>query len=341
MKIFIIHKGMDIDYAFLFKKELEQNTGSEVLVLENTNKFWKLEAAKLIKKAQLVLFVVGPEAYKSPYIGWELKHAIKKNKQIFCLNLAKYESIRGEIEGYRNDTDPVQKEKAKRYRELEQRADQISAEPFPDHDALKYNNRFTKEFVLSSQVKKAFRLSDVEDAIQRFNNGEYDIFNKAFDDMNEAQLLEQNKIYLNTSETLVARRQSVNNFYISVNAAMITVSSAVTALVNSSDAKLIVICCVALMGILLDISWIKLLEAYGILNSSKMKIIRLIERRLPVSLYDKEWDVMSDKLNSRKYISFTDSEKRIPKLFMIIYGLMLLFLIVYLILKFAFHITLF
>ena len=80
MKIFIIHKGMDADYAYLFKNILTQDTGSDVLVLENAGRLWKIEAAKLIDSAQLILFIVGPESSKSPYIGWELKKAISKGK---------------------------------------------------------------------------------------------------------------------------------------------------------------------------------------------------------------------------------------------------------------------
>lgn len=45
----------------------------------------------------------------------------------------------------------------------------------------------------------------------------------------------------------------------------------------------------------------------------------MLEERLPARLYENEWAVMSDKLNNKKYVSFTDREKRIPKLFLAIY----------------------
>ena len=38
---------------------------------------------------------------------------------------------------------------------------------------------------------------------------------------------------------------------------------------------------------------------------------------------------MSDKLNNKKYVSFTDSEKRIPKLFLCLYALILTGIIVF------------
>ena len=64
----------------------------------------------------------------------------------------------------------------------------------------------------------------------------------------------------------------------------------------------------------------ELLASYGDLNSSKMKIISYIERQLPASLYDAEWAALSDKLNKRKYVSFTNSEKKVPLLFIIVYA---------------------
>lgn len=63
----------------------------------------------------------------------------------------------------------------------------------------------------------------------------------------------------------------------------------------------------------------RIISAYGDLNSSKMKIISHIEKQLPASLYDAEWAALSDKLNKRKYVSFTNSEKRVPHLFIIVY----------------------
>ena len=60
-----------------------------------------------------------------------------------------------------------------------------------------------------------------------------------------------------------------------------------------------------------------------------MKVISLIEEKMPVALYDVEWQVMSDKLNNKKYVSFTNSEKRIPKIFLIVYVLVIIFTGVY------------
>lgn len=323
MKVFIIHKSMDADFAYLFKEIIANETGSEVLVLENAGKFWKFEAAKLINQAQLVLFIVGPKSSESPYIGWELKKTIAKEKQIFYIDIYKYESIRDKIDGFNNLTI---KEKNKCVNLLMDIDKNLNAKKDPNieyeyskHEALKTKNKFTKEFVIDSRVKKQNSLANIISAINKYNSGDYEIFNYGFDNMNDQQLFEQYKMYLNTSEALVARRQSVSTFYLSANSALITICSIIFALFDGLPKKLMIAIVVSFVGILMDYSWIRILESYGVLNASKMKIISIIEKKMPVSLYDKEWDVMSDKLNGKKYISFTDSEKRIPNMFIAIY----------------------
>ena len=42
---------------------------------------------------------------------------------------------------------------------------------------------------------------------------------------------------------------------------------------------------------------------------------------------------MSDKLNNKKYVSFTRSEKRIPKIFACVYSIIIIAVIVYSIIK--------
>lgn len=58
-----------------------------------------------------------------------------------------------------------------------------------------------------------------------------------------------------------------------------------------------------------------------------MKIISRIEKQLPLSLFDAEWAALSDKLNKKKYVSFTESEQIIPRLFGLLYLLVIIFII--------------
>ena len=84
----------------------------------------------------------------------------------------------------------------------------------------------------------------------------------------------------------------------------------------------------SVVGVVLSIAWIKMLIAYGNLNGSKMKIISSIEKQLPASLYDAEWAALSDKLNKKRYVSFTDNEKQVPIIFIMIYSAIFIMLMI-------------
>ncbi len=288
MNIFIVHSGADRTDADKIKKQIEANCSKQanVLILENGGRFWKIEALKLIKKSQMVIFLVGKNSHKSPNISWELKKAIKYNKYVVVHKL-----------------DP---------------ANEIS-------DVLYKKDSFSKRNYLNASEAG---IATICKKISSYETGDYNIFNDTTENLNKEELLEQYKIFLQTSEDLVTRRQNVNSFYITINAALFTLFSVCISISDSFLSKIIIALLLLSIGIILDISWLKILEAYGILNGSKMKVISIIEKQLPASLYDSEWVVMSDKLNSKKYVSFTDNEKKIPKLFIALYILLTLLLII-------------
>ncbi|MGN1102873.1 MAG: TIR domain-containing protein [Huintestinicola sp.] len=182
--------------------------------------------------------------------------------------------------------------------------------------ALFRDNTFTREKQITGETKN---IDEVINVINTYSNGDYALFNTDADNLDYNALIEQYKVFLQTSETLVERRQGVNNFYISVNSALVAAFSIISAIGQDMLAKCFIGIVFSCIGIILCLSWIRILNSYGLLNASKMKIISLIEKRLPASLYDAEWRAQSDKLNSRPYVSFTECETRIPKIFICVY----------------------
>lgn len=254
---------------------------------------WKKVAKACIKKAQVVIVVVGEDiAAKEKTIGYEVGLADKYNKLIM-FHKVKENTV---LPAFLTKKDP-----------------------------------FTG---INRPLSMNYSLDQIYNRIRDYDIGYYNIFS---DDKYKEQepdkevlgkIMEQYKMYQKTSEDLVSRRQSVSSFYITVNSALITVSGIMLNLVDFPS-NVVVIILIAIVGIILDFSWIHILDAYGLLNSAKMKVIRMMEKELPISLYDTEWAVMSDKLNQKKYVSFTDSEKRVPRMFAGVYALVLIGVILY------------
>lgn len=189
------------------------------------------------------------------------------------------------------------------------------------HKALTAIDAFTDE---AYQYDKVVTLPEVAAVIRGYEEGDYHIFNTSDEELDQKLLLEQYKLFLATSESVVDRRQGMNNFYITVNSTLLAFYGAILALSLDLLLKLAIGMLFSVVGIVLTFSWIRLLSSYGNLNGSKMKIISAIERKLPASLYDAEWAALSDRLNKKRYVSFSTSEKMTPRLFCMAYALLAL-----------------
>lgn len=278
MDVFVIHSGSDKGAVSEKIKELKHLSHDfNPLILNDGGFFWKVDAAKKIKKSQMVVFFIGENSHKSPYIAWEIHTAIKFEKPIYTIKLD---------------------------------------EKYKSHEALEIADPFSNE---TKPYDKPIDFDKLIGLIEKHSSGDYKVFNQCVENIDKSILLEQYKIFLQTSEDLVSRRQNVNSFYISINSALVAVFGALLALDMSPFYKCLISFILAVVGIILSVSWVKILISYGDLNSSKMKIISHIEKQLPASLYDAEWAALSDRLNKRKYVSFTNSEKRVPHLFIIVY----------------------
>ena len=347
VNVFIVHSSSDKDYVknkiipFLTDKidengketEAKEESSANILILESENQeknenanagdntnnssdvtsdtnsskgfkkdakhkfLWKFEAHKKIKQAQVVVVVVGADSAdekKKKTMGWEVSQALKYNKQIMIVNPNDYK-----LPPYLNREDP-------------------------------YTNQI-------KPIAVQYTLTEIKERIENFSKGYYNIFSPKYNNPEELsehieELMEQYKIFQRTSEDLITRRQAVNSFYISVNSALVALVGIVMGWVES-PAKTYIIAFMSLTGVILSFSWSSLLDSYGMLNSAKMKVLNLIEEQLPIALYDVEWKVMSDKLNNKKYVSFTNSEKRIPKIFAAVYLVIILALMVYFVLN--------
>ena len=272
MNIFIIHSGLDYTKADSVKNELKDNCKRANVLLLEYRKLWKPEAKKLMKDAQIILFIVGKESYLSRNINWELKKALKMDKGIVIYKL------------------------------------------YPEcklNKSLMVKDPFTKEEkCIAEEVKNTEELIKI---INSYENDEYiSLLNENVENDN---LFEQYKMFAETSEALVDRRQTVNSFYITANTALMTIAATAFSLNTDWLIRLIITIALTVPGILLNVSWRRILESYGLINKSKMKILGMLEKKLSASLYDAEWQAMSHKYNKSQYISFTDSEKGIPRIF--------------------------
>lgn len=135
-------------------------------------------------------------------------------------------------------------------------------------------------------------------------------------------LLEQYKLYLSSVEKISDRRQNANNYFITVNTVLISIlglSFKSTLFENNPWIKALI----AFVGIVICIIFWYLLRAYKQLNTGKFAVIHEIEKRLPLSLFGHEWDILGQGKDTKKYYPFSHIELLIPWVFGIIYALLI------------------
>ncbi len=143
---------------------------------------------------------------------------------------------------------------------------------------------------------------------------------KEYGDDYKEHLFEQYKLYVESIEKTSDRRQHANNYFITINTALISLiglSFQIKIFENLAGIKLVL----AFVGIVVCVVFWYLIRSYKQLNTGKFDVIHKIEEHLPLALYKYEWEVLGKGEDNKKYYPFSHIELIIPWVFGIIYAL--------------------
>ena len=136
-------------------------------------------------------------------------------------------------------------------------------------------------------------------------------------------LLEIYKIYVEMADRISTRRQSANSFFLSINTALVALIGYVQ-LGQKTGQSTGFHWIVSLAGMAICYTWYRLIKSYKDLNSGKFKVIHEIERRLPISPYDAEWEALGRGKDAKLYLPFTKIEMAVPWIFFSLHSVVLL-----------------
>lgn len=144
-----------------------------------------------------------------------------------------------------------------------------------------------------------------------------------------AHLLEQYKMYVEMADRISTRRQTANSYFLSINTALLAFLG-ISSRIENFGYSLFLSILISIAGIVLCYTWYRLVRSYKDLNTGKFKVIHELEKKLPSSPYDAEWEAVGEGKNSKLYLPFTHIEIRIPWIFMLLYIVVILNSIYYL-----------
>src|SRR5262249_39332002 len=138
-------------------------------------------------------------------------------------------------------------------------------------------------------------------------------------DADAQQVLDLYKVIVQSSEGLVARRQGVNTFFLTMNGALVT---AIGVIVQNSGANTVAalgVAVLALAGGILCGAWHSLVVSFGQLNRGKFQVINAIERHLRAAIYSAEWEALGRGENPKVYRTFTSREIWVPDALLVLH----------------------
>ena len=137
----------------------------------------------------------------------------------------------------------------------------------------------------------------------------------------QEHLLEQYKLFVEMADRVSARRMQANTFFLAVNTGLLTVFASLakdkilSGFVGALPIAALLILCLV---------WGQIVSSYRQLNSGKFQVIHQLEQLLPAAPYDAEWVAIGEGKDPMRYRPLTHVEILVPRLFGLLYVLLLL-----------------
>lgn len=129
-----------------------------------------------------------------------------------------------------------------------------------------------------------------------------------------SHLVDQYKLYVEMADRISQRRTTANNYFLSVNSAILGFVGYLTS--KSSTEYLWVL---AAAGSTLSMLWWAIIISYKNLNTAKWNVVHEIEKRLPISPYDAEWEAVKRGQSKKLYWPISHIESFVPWVFLLLH----------------------
>ena len=135
------------------------------------------------------------------------------------------------------------------------------------------------------------------------------------DDQTRSVLIEQYKLLVETSERVVARRQTANTFFLSINSLLLVAAGVLVREAAGAAVGVLGIIGLAILGTAVCLAWRRMVVSFRQLNAAKFEIIHLMEDHLPAATFKAEWDALGRGADPSRYRPFTNTEAWMPWVF--------------------------
>ena len=132
-------------------------------------------------------------------------------------------------------------------------------------------------------------------------------------------LLEIYKLHAELADRVSQRREGANRLYVSLLMGLVVFLAALVRFGLNSVPVEIVLSLVGVTGALLSVSWYIVIRSYRQLNSGKFKALHELETRLPYPFFAREWELLAQGKDLKRYWKLTTVEIGLPVVFFVLF----------------------
>jgi hypothetical protein len=140
-----------------------------------------------------------------------------------------------------------------------------------------------------------------------------ELINKNYGEHLQEHLLEQYKLYVETSLDVTSKRLESNKFYLTLSSIVLGIAGYLT-IINQHAVFILL----SVMGIIISVVWIQSIASYKELNAAKFKVIHELEQSMPASVFKFE-----ERNYSGKRKGLASTEKWCPIMFIALYSIII------------------
>lgn len=129
-----------------------------------------------------------------------------------------------------------------------------------------------------------------------------------------SHLLDQYKLYVEMADRISQRRTTANNYFLTVNSAILGFVGYLTSKDSTEYLWML-----GVAGMALTSLWFAIIISYKNLNTAKWGVVHEIEKRLPISPYDAEWEAVKRGQSKKLYWPISHIESFVPWIFFVLH----------------------
>jgi hypothetical protein len=127
-------------------------------------------------------------------------------------------------------------------------------------------------------------------------------------------LLEQYKIMVGSTEKVTDQRQKANVFFLSIVTTLTSISILIGKAFEFTLIAMAFFISLTILNLIIIDFWGKIIDSYRKLNKGKFILIFELEQKLKANLFEREWEILTNK-NNINYQPNTETELKVIRLF--------------------------